>query len=166
MAHAVFKQEVARLLTEHRRTRTPDLAQAAARLQVLEQEIAHIMTAIKAGIFTPSTKAALEEAEAERARLRQMVQGSPKRLEQVATILPDIAARFKRVVEDLATVTQHQVDKARGILRDLVGPTIPLYPTADGATRFLTAELAGDYAGLVRLACGPKLNINPLFRIR
>ena len=74
--------------------------------------------------------------------------------------------RFQRMVEDLATVTQHQVDKARGILRDLVGPTIPLYPSADGAERFLTAELAGDYAGLVRLACGPKLNINPLFRIR
>jgi site-specific DNA recombinase len=163
---AVFTQEVARLLAEHRRTRKPDLAQATARLQAVEQEIAHIMAAIKAGIFTPSTKAALEQAEAERTRLRQTVQGRHKGLDQVATLLPNMVERFKRVVEDLATVTQHQVDKARGILRDLVGPTIPLYPTADGATRFLAAELAGDYAGLVRLACGPKLNINPLFRIR
>ena len=129
----MFKQEVTRLLADHRRTRKPDLAQATARLQVVEQEIAHIMTAIKAGIFTPSTKAALEQAEAERTRLLQTVQGSPKRLEQVATFLPNMVERFKRVVDDLATVTQHQVDKARGILRDLVGHTIPLYPTADGA---------------------------------
>ena len=57
---AVFKQEVARLLADHRRTRKPDLAQATARLQVVEQEIAYIMEAIKQGILTPTTKAALE----------------------------------------------------------------------------------------------------------
>ena len=83
----------------------------------------------------------------------------------MATFLPNMVERFKRVVDDLATVTQHQVDKARGILRDLVGPTIPLYPTADGATRFLTAELAGDYSGLVRLVCGPKINLVAVTRI-
>ena len=162
---AVFKQEVARLLADHRRTRKPDLAQATARLQVVEQEIAYIMEAIKQGILTPTTKAELEQAEAERTRLRQTVQGSHTRLAQVATFLPNMAERFKRVVDDLATVTQHQVDKARGILRDLVGQTIPLHPTADGATRFLTAELAGDYSGLVRLVCGPKINLVAVTRI-
>ena len=148
----VFKQEVARLLAEHRRTRKPDLAQATARLHAVEQEITYIMEAIKQGILTPTTKAALEQAEAERARLRQTVQH--KGLDQVATFLPNMVERFTRMVEDLATVTQHQVDKARGILRDLLGKEITLHPTADGVERYLTAEVSGDYAGLFRLVAG------------
>jgi len=151
---AVFKQEVARLLAEHRRTRKPDLAQATARLHVVEQEIAYIMEAIKQGILTPTTKAELMKAEAERTRLLQTVQGSHTRLEQVATFLPNLTERFKGVVDDLATVTQHQRDKARGILRDLLGQEIRLHPTADGVERYLTAEVSGDYAGLFRLVAG------------
>jgi hypothetical protein len=40
---------------------------------------------------------------------------------------------------DLTTVTQHQVDKARGILRELMGEQIVLHPTADGTEPYLTA---------------------------
>src|SRR5262245_41853476 len=116
---AVFTAEVTRLLAA--RPKTPDLAQAKAPLQAVEQEIANIMAAIRAGIFTPSTKAALEQAEAERAHLRQMMQGSYKKLDKVASFLPDLVGRFKTLVDDLATVTQFQVDKARGLLRELVG---------------------------------------------
>jgi site-specific DNA recombinase len=101
---AVFKEEVTRLLAEHRRTRRPDQAQAKKRLQDLEQEIANIMQAIKAGILTASTKAALEEAEAERAHLLQSVEGHDKRLEKVATFLPNLSERFKALVDDLETV--------------------------------------------------------------
>jgi hypothetical protein len=32
-----------------------------------------------------------------------------------------------------------------------------LHATADGAEQYLTAELSGDYAGLVRLVTGPKI---------
>ena len=62
-------------------------------------------------------------------------------------------------MEALATVTQFQVDKACGMLRELVGGRILLYPAADGADRCLMAELSGDYAGPVRQACGQKLNL-------
>jgi hypothetical protein len=48
------------------------------------------------------------------------------------------------------------------MLRELVGGRILLYPAADGADRYLMAELSGDYAGLVRMVCGPKLNFNPV----
>ena len=47
---------------------------------------------------------------------------------------------------------------ARGLLKDLVGGSILLHPTDDKDARYLTAELAGDYAGLLRLAAGPRLN--------
>lgn len=67
---------------------------------------------------------------------------------------PDIIGRFKAALADLTSVTQHQVDKTRGILRNLMGGEIVLHPTADGAKRYLTAEVQGDYAGLLRLVRG------------
>jgi hypothetical protein len=61
---------------------------------------------------------------------------------------------FKTLIEDLANVTQLQVDRARGLLRVLLGREIVLHPCADGAERYLTAEVTGDYAGLLRLVIG------------
>ena len=72
-----------------------------------------------------------------------------KRLE-VTNFLPNVTERFKALVEEFATVTQHQVDKARGILSELVGKQITLHPSADGTEQFLMAELSGDYAGIMR----------------
>ena len=62
--------------------------------------------------------------------------------------------RFKALIDDLANVTQLQVDKARGLLRELLGKEFVLHPTADGSARYLVAEVSGDYAGLLRLAVG------------
>ncbi len=61
---------------------------------------------------------------------------------------------FKALLTDLTSATQHQVDKARGILRELVGKEIILPPTANGSERYYVAELSGDYAGLIRLVLG------------
>lgn len=112
------------------------------------------MVAIKAGILTPSTKVALERAEAERATLIQTVQGQQKNVAKVADFLPNAIGRFKTLIDDLANVTQLQVDKARGVLRVMLGKEIVLHPTADGVERYLTAEVSGDYAGLLRLVTG------------
>ena len=54
--------------------------------------------AIRQGIITASTKEALEQAEAERAHLRQMVQGPYKKLDKVASFLPDMVGKFKALV--------------------------------------------------------------------
>ncbi|MDZ4857223.1 MAG: hypothetical protein SGJ26_20605 [Nitrospirota bacterium] len=151
---ALFTQEATRLLTEHRRTQKPDLLHAKTRLQDVEREIENIMVAIKAGILTSSTKAALERTEAERATLLQTVQGQHKHLAKVADFLPNAIGRFKTLIDDLTNVTQLQVDRARGLLRVLLGNAIVLHPMADGAARYLTAEVTGDYAGLLRLATG------------
>ena len=112
------------------------------------------MTAIKAGVYTPTTKAELEKTEAERARLLETLHAQRKKLDKVTSFLPNMVERFKAVVTNLATVTQHEVDKTRGILRELVGKQIPLHPASNGTERYLIAELSGDYEGLVRLVLG------------
>ena len=151
---ALFIKETTRLLTEQRRTPKPDTQAATQRLENVEQEISHIMDAIKAGIITPSTKAALEKAEAERATLIETVQGPPPKDAKVSTFLPSAVSRLKALVDDLGNVTQLQVDRARAVLRTMLGKEIVLHPTADCETRYLTAELTGDYAGLLRLETG------------
>jgi len=162
----VFKAEIIRLLASQRRTRRPDVAKATARLQDVEREIAHIITAIKAGIFTGSTKTALETLEAEHTALTQTIKGRNKLFDKVVAFLPNMEQRFKAMIDDLVAVTQPEVDKARGILRELVGHSIRLHPTSDGADRFLTAELSGDYTGLMKLASGTNLLLNPVRRHR
>ena len=55
---AVFRQEVIWLLAEQRRTRKARraLAEAKARLEIVESEIGHIMTALKVGSGTVTPK--------------------------------------------------------------------------------------------------------------
>jgi len=151
---ALFKQETAKLLAEHRRSQKPDLRQANARLQEVEREIANLMAPIKQGILTPTTKRELEKAEAERTKLLQTVQGQQKNVEKVAAFLPNAIGRFKALIDDFANITQLQVDRARTLLRVMLGKEIVLHPTADGSAHYLTAEVSGDYVGLLRLVVG------------
>ena len=46
------------------------------------------------------------------------------------------------------------MDKTRGLLRVLLGKEIALHPTSDGVERYQTAEVSGDYTGLLRLVVG------------
>ena len=152
--YAIVKREVARLLAERRRNRTSGFAQAKARLAALDQEIAHLMAAIKAGIITVATKSELVKLEDEQRRLRVTVQDKQPTDDRVTSFLPNTIGRVRAVLADLTAVTQYQVDKARGILRRLLGEEIVLHPTANGKDRYLTAEVSGDYAGLFRLVTG------------
>ena len=57
-------------------------------------------------------------------------------------------------IGNLGNIPRQHVDKAREVLKSLLGATIALHPCADGIERYLTAELTGNYAGLLRLAIG------------
>lgn len=151
--YAVVRQEVARLLAERRR-HGPDLAETKARLAQVKQEIAHLVEAMKQGIITASTKTELVRLEQEQQRLGERLQRTRSKADRVAEVVPDLIGRFKAALADLSTTTQRHVDKARGILRDLMGESIYLHPTADGQDRYLTAEVSGDYGGLYRLVTG------------
>jgi len=150
----LFRHETTRLLAERRRMTTPDMAALKDRLARVEQQIANMLAAIKDGFRSDSLKRDLEQAERERLRLREQFDGDVRALEKVATIPATLLERFKSLVDNLPTVLQREVDKARHILRDLLGGRIALHPTSDGAQRYLTAELSGSYAALVQLMTG------------
>ncbi|WP_447977392.1 hypothetical protein [Candidatus Nitrospira bockiana] len=119
-ALGLFKQETARLLAERRRTTDPEIATMKTRLAQVEQQIANMLAAIKDGFRSDTLRQDLEAAERERARLQERLNVDVKRLEKVTTFLPNVVERFRSMLADLATVTQPQVNKARGILRELV----------------------------------------------
>lgn len=150
----MFKQEVMRLLTERSRTQGHDHKRARHRLEQVERELVNIMDAIKHGILTPTTKAELQKAEAERNRLEAEIKAHISNSDNLSLLLPNLKERFEKVVSTLANLKDHHVDKARAILKNLLGPQIVLHPCADGEERFLTAELSGSYAGLLRLTWG------------
>jgi site-specific DNA recombinase len=149
-AFALFTRETTRLLKAHQRQQRPEGRQAQKQLAAVEREIANIMTAIKVGILTPTTKAELERAEAERARLQARLKAGPTTGVTVLSVLPQAEARYRRVVETLAAPPARHVEQARQQIKDLVGE-IKLVPTAEG---YLEAEMAGRYAGLLKLAVG------------
>ena len=134
--------------------RKPVRKSLRAHIAWLECEIAYIMKAIKAGILTVSTKTELEKAEAERGRVLSQLQARTAKADNVTTMLPNLKERFKTLVGNLAATPHHHVAKAREALKNLLGKTIALHPCADGAGRYLTAEVPGDYEGLLRLAIG------------
>ena len=66
---ARIQQEMTRLLAERRRTTTPEVATVKAQLAEMGQQIAHMLTAIKAGFRSDSLQQDLEKAEREKVRL-------------------------------------------------------------------------------------------------
>jgi len=145
----LFKRETTRLLTEYKARQKPDHAALRKRLTKIEKEIDNIMDAIKAGIITPSTKGALTEAEAAKVELEKALHVDTSHLDRIAVVLPGAVDRFRELVENLETVAHRDMARARTQIKHLVGGEIKLIPTGEG---YLEAELAGDYAGLVKLA--------------
>jgi hypothetical protein len=75
--------------------------------------------------------------------LTQTIANKNKLFNKVVDFLPNMEQRFAAMIDDLVQVTQPEVDKARGMLRELIGQQTLLHPSSDGAERFLTAELSG-----------------------
>lgn len=106
------------------------------KLAQAQQERDNIMQAIRAGIITPSTKAALESAEA-------AVIAAERSTQEPARIMPDVRARLRRIADTLADRTR-QVPAAREALRALIGEATLKYENGDPF-----AEIAGSHIAMV-----------------
>ncbi|MHB8623917.1 MAG: hypothetical protein ACYC9J_12090 [Sulfuricaulis sp.] len=135
-----YKLEAARLLAEERRRQRPDTGQTGAALAQVEREIGNLLTAIKAGILTPSTKAELEKTEAERARLLTALNVDTRALDQMADMLPQAAERYRALVADLEATARRDIGRARAQVKSLINGRVQLHPTDQG---YLEAKMAG-----------------------
>ena len=150
----LFVKETTRLLAERSRQRQPERERSQLRLIAVEEELANIMTAIKAGILTATTKSELEKAESERTRLRQTVETATANADKVVTMLPRAKERYQALVEGIGSLSSKHLPEAREQVRALVGE-IRLRPTKAG---YLEAIVTGRYEGLLELLSGGKLN--------
>lgn len=108
----------------------PDALRAG--LAKAERERDNLMAAIRAGIITPTTKAALEAAEREVAHLqREISHAAPP-----ATLIPQLRDRLRRMADDLADVARRK-PAAREALRQLIGQA-----TVRKANGAVVAEIA------------------------
>lgn len=116
----------------------------------LEQELAealrereYVKDAIRRGLIGDITQEMLEEVEA-RVRGLQGRLAARQPLEAVgASALPEV---IQKKLQELDKVLGHDVDRARGLLRDLLGQIV-IRPTSES----LVAELRGNVEGLLAL---------------
>lgn len=151
-AIAEFKREVSRALTEQKRKQKPDLGATRRKLGEVEKQIERMVAAIKAGAFSEALKAELDKAEAERKQLQAALNVDTRELDKVADMLPRALDNYRELVEDLGAATQREVARARTQIKHMLGGEVRLVPAEDRS--HLVAEMAGDYAGLLRLAGG------------
>lgn len=113
-----------------------DGAAAKRRLAQAVQERENIMAAIRMGIITPSTKAALEAAEA-------AVEEAQRAARTPVRMMPDVRGRLQRIADTLAEYTS-KAPAAREALRALIGEAV--VRTENGAT---FAEIALHHLAVV-----------------
>ena len=147
-----FKRETTRLLAEHRRAKRPDTDALRRDLAKVEKAVERIVEAIKDGALVAELKAEMPKLEAERARLLAELNVDTRELDRVAEMLPRAMDTYRELVEDLGAATQREVARARSQIKHMLGGEVRLVPAEDRS--HLVAELAGDYAGLLRLAGG------------
>jgi hypothetical protein len=139
---------------------TPSMDTVKSRLVDAERVHANMMAALRAGIITPGTRAALIEAEREVEAARAAV--NTLRLNQPSQILPRARETWRRIVSQLADV--RDLPEARDALRELLGSGIVL-KASNGA---VVAEISESQicmvagAGSVRYLTGPlRIPIEP-----
>jgi hypothetical protein len=91
------------------------------RLAETERTVANLLAAIKAGILTPTTKQELLAAEAARDTARAEAAAAPAAEQNVRRLLPEGLTLYKRMVQELPAMLDREPDRAREILRRLLG---------------------------------------------
>jgi site-specific DNA recombinase len=125
---------------------TGDHERVTAELEGAERELDNIKSAIRAGIFTETTKAMLQETEHRIASLRIRLSLLEEPTVRSLQILPSVVERY---LGELASVLHRDTDRSRQILSALVGE-VTLRPQDGG----LVAEIGGNVSGLLGLSGG------------
>jgi site-specific DNA recombinase len=138
---------VQRRVTAELRRRGPNLDSLKRRLESAERERENILAAIRAGIFTTSTKAELERVERDVASATADLDAAKRA--KPSEIVPRLRDRWRRVLAALADVGRN-VGAARDALQQLLGDRITVRRNENGD---LVAEVAAS-SSLMDLVAG------------
>lgn len=154
-----LKKKVRHLQTQRQATDTHERRELGARLGEQGQVIDNIMNAIKAGIFTASTKAALEAAEREKTRIGGALAALPSSNRKVVPLnpIPGLLGRVQRLVEGFEARAYAEggptVARAREDIKALLG-TVPVSGVIEGGKKVPYALIAGAERVLLRASGG------------
>ena len=132
-----FRKETAKLIHLKQKTLEPDLDRLNRELKAVEADIAGIMNAIKLGIVTETTKAALLKAEKEKSDLLRQLKATPPPANNMAAQLPRVIDGFQDMGANLETYAQSEVSKLRRKIGALVGEKIVLTPENDDSKNLI-----------------------------
>ncbi len=142
-----FGKKVAELQRKAARSPRP-VEEPRVQLERVEREIDNVVKAVKAGRYSPSLEAELVRLETGRERLLRSSRDEASGRKNVTRLFPRLTEVYRGLVQDLESVIHQNPDRARGLLRVLVGEKVLLHPRGD----YLEAELRGNYPGLLKLA--------------
>lgn len=128
-----LKQRAAHTNIDHLRTE----------IHFAESERDNLLTAVKQGILTPTTKFALEAAEARIATLSEKLTHESR--SKAPLTLPDAIKRYEHAVSRLSACLAERVEPAREILRSVLGAPIRIHRR----DKHLEAELSHDLSVLL-----------------
>ncbi len=112
-AFELFQTEAARLLREHAVERRTGLDRLKRKLRTVNREVDNVMSAIKAGVVTASTKDELLRLEAKRERLRHEMDGIADAGPDIVTELPNAMERYTDLVQNLEAAVAGDIPLAR-----------------------------------------------------
>lgn len=144
-----FKKDAGKIIENYRHNDHVSVLQN--RLKDITKELDNIMSAIRAGIITPTTKAALEDAEGRLEKINSDI-GHAMAINP-ASILPRAIDRYQKAVESLGIEFGDRTAQARGIIKSIVGDKI-LVHRRNG---YLEAELQNNMVSMLAKAVGSDL---------
>ncbi len=156
-AFSLFLKEVESVLRNKQTEAKPDTEVTKRSLEKVQKEIANLVEAVKDRGYDQVIGAALDKAQAEKAKLETSLVPQTGLLGNINSFLPQAKARYKALIDDLAYTLSRNVPQAREYLKTLVGSSIKLIPQAEG---FLMAELQQSAEGLIKLIAGEKVIVD------
>ena len=153
----LYIKELETLLRQKGKEPQPELEANRQALATVEKQIANLVEAVMGGGINQAIKAALDKAEAEKAKLEAAVKVETVLIDDMTAFLPNAADRYKQMVGRLQETLQKDTEAAHQHLKTLIG-TVKLHPNVSG--EYLEAEVQYSVEGLLTLAVGEKFKVD------
>ena len=147
-----FKREATKALETYQHDGHDELLDK--QLREAEKQRDNIMTAIKAGIITASTKEALETAEQTIQTLTQNIQHASAH--SASSILPKAIERYQTAIVQLENEFTGHVSQAREVIKLLIGDTIRIHRREN----HLEAQMQNNTISVLQRAVGAEFDLS------